>query len=228
MDRKRLLVVEGEPRIGELVHDTFSTQFEVMTARSGNEAIRRAVLDHPNCLLLDVAMPQMSSLMLCEILKSISQTKGIPILLVGAKPRETVWGMAKEMGALDYIESPFSAEKVAKSVQLAMESTTVERRRTLRVSMKIPMAIRIKDAFNRRLEVSAETVDVSRHGALMRLPVRIPVGQQVEICPSAEAVSSRMILSGRARVVWNDDDEVIAPNCHGLEFIEPVSAWTRQ
>jgi DNA-binding response OmpR family regulator len=227
MDRKKLLVVEGEPRIGNLIHDSFSTQFEVMSARSGNEAIRRAVLDHPNCLLLDVAMPQISSFMLCEILKSISQTKRIPILLMGAKPRETVLGIAKEIGALDYIESPFSVEQISKSVQLALEAATLERRRTTRVSIKIPMVIRSKDSFDRRFEVSAETVDVSRHGALMRLPVRIPVGQEVEIRQSEAGVSTRAALQARARVVWNDDDEVIGPNCHGFEFIEPAAAWTR-
>ncbi|MGB7624378.1 MAG: response regulator, partial [Terriglobia bacterium] len=194
MDRKRLLVVEGEPIIGNLIHDSFSTQFEVMSARSGNEAIRRAVLDHPNCLLLDVAMPQISSFMLCEILKSISQTKRIPILLMGGKPREAVWGIAKEIGALDYLESPFSVEQISKSVQLALEAATLERRRTARVSIKIPMVIRSKDSFDRRFEVNAETVDLSRHGALMRLPVRIPVGQQVEICQPEAAVSTRAAL----------------------------------
>jgi DNA-binding response OmpR family regulator len=219
MDRKRLLVVDGESRVGDLIHKTFSPHFDVMLARSGNEAIRRAVLDHPNCLLLDVAMPQMSTFMLCEILKSISQTKRIPILLMGAKPREAVWGMAKEMGAMDYIEPPFSVEKISKSVEVALEAATLERRRAPRVSMKIPIVIRSKDSLDHHYEVRAETVDVSRTGALMRLPVRIPVGELVEICQFDAARPGRRFPSARARVVWNDDDEIIGPNCHGFEFV---------
>lgn len=229
MDRKRLLVVDGESRVGDLIHKTFSPHFDVLLARSGNEAIRRAVLDHPNCLLLDVAMPQMSTFMLCEILKSISQTKRIPILLMGAKPREAVWGMAKEMGAMDYIEPPFSVERLSKSVQDALEAATLERRRAPRVSMKIPIVIRSKDSLDHHYEVRAETVDVSRTGALMRLPVRIPVGELVEICQVDAARLGRRAPCARARVVWNDDDEIIGPNCHGFEFLGPsATTWAHK
>ncbi|MBZ5537989.1 MAG: response regulator [Acidobacteriia bacterium] len=229
MDKKRLLVVDGESQMGDFIHKTFSDHFDVLMARSGNEAIRRAVLDHPNCLLLDVAMPQMSSFMLCEILKSISQTKRIPIVLMGAKPRETVWGMAKEMGALDYIEPPFSAEKISKSIHSALEAAASERRRAPRVSMKIPIVIRSKDSLDHQYEVRAETVDVSRTGALMRLPVRIPIGAQVEFFQFDPARPGRMIPCAQARVVWNDDDEVIGPNCHGFEFVGPsAAAWAHK
>ncbi len=225
MDRKRLLVVGEEPQMGEWITSAFSTHFEVMMARSGKDAIQKAVLGHPSCLLLDVLMPQMSGFMLCEILKSISQTKRIPILLVGTKPRDEVWTMAKEMGALDYIEQPFSIEKISSALSRALEAAARERRRAPRVTMKIPIVIRGKDAFDRRFEVSAETVDVSRHGALMTLPVRIPVGELVEIFQAYAPAENRMAIRAIARVVWNDDDEVIGPNCHGLEFIEPSSAW---
>jgi hypothetical protein len=61
---------------------------------------------------------------------------------------------------------------------------------------------------------------------LMRLPVRIPIGEQVEICQFDTAQPGRMIPCARARVVWNDDDEVIGPNCHGFEFVgASVAAW---
>jgi len=225
MNRKKLLVVEEKPQFEDLIAQAFSPEFDVITARSGNEAIRKAVLDHPNCLMLDVAMPQMSSFMLCEILKSISQTKRIPILLMGAKPREAVLAMAKEIGALDYIERAFSVDKVSDSIRRALDAATRERRRAPRVTMKIPIVIRGKDSLSHKFEIYAETRDVSRHGALMQLPVRIPIGEEVELCQSDSGASTRMVLRTLARVVWNDDDEVIGPNCHGLEFIEPATAW---
>ncbi len=224
-DRKRVLVVDDEPQIGELISEALSNEFDVVTARSGEEAIRRAVLEHPNCILMDVMMPQMGGFMLCEILKSIKQTRLIPILIVSAKPRQEVWSMAQEMGALDYIEKPFTISAIADAVHRAMTVAPVERRRTPRVKMKLPILLRGKDAQGREFEIHSETEDVSRFGALVRLPVRIHVGEVVELQQDSFPGVHMEAIKTRARVVWNDSEGTIGPYRHGLEFLEATGSW---
>lgn len=226
MDNKRLLVVDEEPQIVESLLKTFAPQYEVLVARSGEEAIRRAVLDHPNCILLDIMMPQLGGFMLCEILKSIKQTKLIPILFMGAKPRHEVWATAQELGALDYLEKPFTIAKISDAVTCAMQVAPVERRRSPRVNMRVPITVRGKDIHGNKIEVAAETVDVTRYGALMRLPVQIAVGQEVEICQAFLPESGDVAVRTMARVAWTDEEGVIGPFWHGLEFVDPSSQWT--
>jgi DNA-binding response OmpR family regulator len=228
MDKKRLLVVDEEPQIVEFLLQTFGPQYDVRVARSGEEAIRLAVLEHPNCILLDIQMPQLGGFMLCEILKSIKQTKLLPILFMGVQPRHEVWATAQELGALDYLEKPFSIGKISDAVTCAMQVAPVERRRSPRLSLKVPITVRGKDIHGNKIEVAAETVDVTRYGALMRLPVQIPVGEEVEICQAYLPESGELSVRTMARIAWSDEEGVIGPYWHGMEFVSPSSQWVER
>jgi putative two-component system response regulator len=228
MPKKKLLVVDEEPQIVESLRETFAAQYEVLVAKSGEEAIRRAVLEHPNCILLDIMMPQLGGFMLCEILKSIKQTKLLPVLFMGVKPRHEVWATAQELGALDYLEKPFPMSKASDAVTCALQVAPVERRRSPRLSLKVPITVRGKDIHGNKIEVGVETVDVTRYGALMRLPVQIAVGQEVEICQSYLPESGELAVRTMARVVWIDEEGVIGPYWHGMEFVSPSSQWLEQ
>ncbi len=225
MNGKKLLVVDDEPQIAALLSEAFSPNFEVMTACSGEEAIRKAVLDHPSCILMDVMMPRIGGFMLCEILKSIKQTKLIPILMVSAKPSQDFWPMAQELGAFDYIEKPFSIEKLSQAVERALRVAPIERRRTPRVKMKIPVRVISRDLSGGEVQITSETEDVSRFGALLRLPILIPVGQEVELRQELYPTAPENAVSTRARVIWHDGESAIGPYRHGIEFLIPSSHW---
>ncbi len=225
MPRKKLLVVDDEALIRTLVSQALASEYEVLTAGTGEEAIRRAVLEQPDCILMDVMMPQMGGIMLSEIFKSVRQTKLIPIILMSAKPRESVWPAAQELGILDFIEKPFSLDQVSHSLQCALEKSPLERRRAPRVTLKIPVTIRGTDDSGNAFEVSAETDDVSRFGALVRLPVRVPVGEQIEIRRLSVSSSKTIANPTPARVAWNDELHAAGVFLHGCEFSHPSSEW---
>lgn len=228
MARMRLLVVDNEPQVSELLSKAFATQFDVLTATSGEEAIKKAVIDQPSCILMDVQMPQMGGFLLCEILKMIKQTQWIPILVVSRTPRNEVWSTVKEMGILDYIEKPFSIERVSEAINRVLQSAPAERRRTPRVKMNIPIIVRGKDVNNREIEVSSNIEDVSRLGALVSLTARIPVGQEIEIWRRDLTAPNRQSLITKARVVWNDDEGGSGTYWHGVEILNPSSQWVIQ
>lgn len=225
MGKKRLLVVDDEPQIGDMLSEALTDRFDVLTARTGEEAIKKAILNHPSCILMDVMMPEMGGFILCEILKSLRQTQLIPILLVSAKPRHEVWDMAQEMGVFDYIEKPFSIENLAKVIDRALREAPIERRKTPRVRIKIPIVVRGKDGLEREFEAWSDTEDVSQFGALVRLPMRVPVGSQVEVRQAYFPGQDKDSIVTTARVIWNDEEEAVGPYRHGLEFLSPSSHW---
>lgn len=226
MDRKKLLVVDEDHNVRDLLAEAFASQYDVLATRSLEEAIREVTFDHPHCVLLAMDLPHMGTLMICKILKSMSDTESIPIIMTGQKPREVCFVQAAAMGAFDYIEKPFTVEQVSKVVQRALDLPPLERRRSKRMSVKIPYVIRGKDSFAHDFEVPSVTEGVSQHGLLVRLPVRIPVGERVEVFQSEPDTSDGVAILSEARVVWNDSDGIRGPYWHGLEFLRPSSGWT--
>jgi CheY-like chemotaxis protein len=224
MDKKRVLVVDDESDVRQLLSRTLADEFEVLTARSGEEGIKKAVLEHPQCILVDIMMPQMGGFILCDILKSMKQTKLIPIVVVSGKPQGEAQATAKEMGAVEYVEKPFSSKEISGAIHRAMNTVPANRRKNPRSKMRVPLVVRRKDLSQREFEVISTTEDVSQFGALVQLPLQLPVGEEVEIHQVVLGVHDDTIRT-HARVVWNDPADTVAPYRHGLEFLNPPPEW---
>ncbi|MBZ5538666.1 MAG: response regulator [Acidobacteriia bacterium] len=225
MDKKKLLVFDEDPQVRDLLSEGFASVYDVLATRSLEEAIREITFDHPHCVLLEMDLPHKSTSMICKILKSMRDTEAVPIILTGQKPRDFRFVEATEMGAFEYIEKPFTFQQVSEIIKRAIDLPPIERRRSKRMSLKIPFVIRGKDTFDHDFEVSSVTEGISQHGLLVRLPLRIPVGEQVEVFQTEPDDSDGVAILTRARVVWNDSDGVRGPFWHGLEFLTAASGW---
>lgn len=103
---KKILVVDDEKDIRELIKDRLTqNKYAVMTASGGEEALIIAKTSQPDLILLDIAMPDMDGYLTCKKLKQESKTRGIPVLLLTGKDLESksVIERCSEVGALDYI-----------------------------------------------------------------------------------------------------------------------------
>jgi two-component system phosphate regulon response regulator PhoB len=113
MARERILLVEDEPDIAEVLEYNLGKEgFQVTVARrgdSGLEAIRR---DPPDLILLDLMLPGMDGLELTRLLKRDALTARIPIVIVTARGEEVDRIVGLELGADDYISKPFSPREV--------------------------------------------------------------------------------------------------------------------
>ena len=104
-----ILSVDDEPDVTALVRFHFSRAgYEVLTAASGREAIETIRGRHPDLVLVDLMLPDIDGLGLCEIIRQNSATAAIPIVIL------TAWATAEarqagfELGAIDYVTKPFS------------------------------------------------------------------------------------------------------------------------
>jgi CheY-like chemotaxis protein len=218
-------VADDEQECRQFLSLALASQYDVLTARSGEEAIQKAIAECPSCILLDVMMPQMDGFMVCEILKSLEPTKSIPIIFVSAKPRGSLWPLAQKIGVSDYVEKPFTIRQISEAVKRIVEPAPLERRKAPRLKLTIAILVSGKDSLGNEFNVHTQTVDVSRYGALVELPFRVPVGDQVKIQRSSAPSPNGFSILTQARIAWNDEVESSGPYLHGLEFLNPSSEW---
>jgi two-component system phosphate regulon response regulator PhoB len=139
MAKEKILVVDDEEDILELLRFNLAREgYRVSCAPSGEEALRMAISEAPDLMLLDLMLPGIDGLEVTRILKSDNGTMEIPIVMLTAKGEEADIVTGLELGADDYITKPFSTR-----VLLARVKTVLRRR--VKEHPKDDAAIRIHD-----------------------------------------------------------------------------------
>lgn len=113
-EKKMVLVIEDEPDIIRGLVDALEFEgFAVACASTGAEGIERAREIHPDCVLLDLMLPDDNGYRVCEALRQDDPV--VPIIMLTAKAQEADKVRGLEVGADDYVTKPFSvAELIAR------------------------------------------------------------------------------------------------------------------
>src|SRR6478672_5530569 len=132
-ERARVLLVDDDERNLLAVSSVLEDLGEVVTARSGEEALRHLLKGEFAVILLDVYMPGMDGYEAAQIIRNRDQTKGIPIVFLSAVNKEAEHLLrGYSMGAVDYVFKPVDPivlrSKVAVFVDLFAKSKEVERK----------------------------------------------------------------------------------------------------
>ncbi len=113
-----ILVVDDQPQmIGMVAEWLRRHHYGVLSATSGEEAIRLAVAHQPDLILLDVMMPQMDGIEVCRRLRSHEHTSHIPVVLMTAYDPLVGQVEALKAGATDYIAKPFALEDLERRMR---------------------------------------------------------------------------------------------------------------
>ena len=128
-----ILVVEDEPEFAELV-ELWVTRagYRVVTARTGPDGLRRFYDEHPDLVILDVALPGLDGWQLVERFREFSR---VPIIMVTARGSEAEKVRGLKLGADDYITKPLSLPELTARVEAALRrsgTSAPERSRRLR------------------------------------------------------------------------------------------------
>jgi two-component system, OmpR family, phosphate regulon response regulator PhoB len=116
--RKKILVVDDDADILELLGFTLKKAgFAIGTARDGMEALKKACTLLPDLILLDVMMPEMDGLAVCEILRRDPATSSIPILILTAASGQLSRLAGLHAGATEYMTKPFSPKEVVVKIE---------------------------------------------------------------------------------------------------------------
>ncbi len=119
-----ILIVEDELKIRELLRGYFEREgFAVITTGSGAEAITLAGSAHPDLIVLDLRLPDVSGETVAAEVRRAART---PILMLTAKAGEEDRVHGLELGADDYVTKPFSPREVVLRAQAILRRSGVE------------------------------------------------------------------------------------------------------
>lgn len=107
-ERPRILIVDDERININILNTLLKTDYKIMAATSGEQAIKAAVDGQPDLILLDILMPGMDGHQVCRKLKSDPATRSIPIIFITAMGDAENETMGFALGAVDYIPKPFN------------------------------------------------------------------------------------------------------------------------
>ncbi len=108
LEARNLLLIDDEPAIQTLVRLVMEGDgWKVLVAGEGTPGLALAREQHPDVILLDVALPDMSGLEVCRQLKADPNTASIPIAMLTAMAQETDRRAALSLGADDYVTKPW-------------------------------------------------------------------------------------------------------------------------
>lgn len=158
-DRIRVLVVDDEPSFREGLRVALEAEgFAVELAADGEEALAMFESTGPDLVLLDVMLPRMSGIDVCQRIRRRSDT---PVIMVSAKREEIDAVVGLEVGADDYVSKPYRVR------ELVARMRTVLRRGSSRTETT---------QSSQTLRVGAVTLDSARHEVTVDgTPVELPL-----------------------------------------------------
>ncbi|MBT8455780.1 MAG: phosphate regulon transcriptional regulator PhoB [Alphaproteobacteria bacterium] len=122
--RPYVLVVEDEPAQREvLAYNLEAEGFDVGRAESGDEALLLLEEASPDVIVLDWMLPGVSGIEVCRQVKSRTDTRSIPVIMLSARSEEVDRVRGLETGADDYVIKPYSVIELMARVRSQLRRT---------------------------------------------------------------------------------------------------------
>jgi len=126
MSHATVLVIDDEKDLLELVRYNLEKEhLSVIVASDGRSGLEIAQRHKPDLILLDLMMPGMNGLEVCQRLRGDTRTSRIPVLMLTAKAEESDKVVGLEMGGDDYVTKPFSVRELVARVRALLRRTSM-------------------------------------------------------------------------------------------------------
>ena len=124
MTKKRILIADDEDVLRDFISRNLRARgFEVFEASNGLEAVAQWERENPHLLILDIMMPRMDGLEVCQ---RVREHSSVPIIVLTALDAERDKVMALDLGADDYLTKPFGVEELLARVRAVLRRTQNE------------------------------------------------------------------------------------------------------
>jgi CheY-like chemotaxis protein len=102
-----IMIVDDEVINIEILLEALESNYDIIVAINGEEALELIQSEKPDLILLDIMMPGIDGYEVCRRIKSNDKTRDIPVVFLSAKQAENAKQKGLELGADDYITKPF-------------------------------------------------------------------------------------------------------------------------
>jgi two-component system KDP operon response regulator KdpE len=117
----RVLVVDDERSIRRFLKASLGSQFIILEATNGEEALTAVATEHPDIILLDLGLPDMDGV---EVTRRLREWTQIPIIIVSVREQEKDKIAALDAGADDYLTKPFGVGELMARLRVALRRST--------------------------------------------------------------------------------------------------------
>ncbi|HOX28011.1 MAG TPA: response regulator [bacterium] len=126
MARKTILTVDDDRVILEAIHEVFSSDYNILMAHDGHEAVELANEHHVDLILLDIMMPGFDGFSTLMLLKDSPNTKDIPVIMLTAVGKKEKVISAFKDGAAGYLLKPFKADTLRNKIESVLSTSEKE------------------------------------------------------------------------------------------------------
>jgi CheY-like chemotaxis protein len=220
---QKILVVDDEEAVRRLMRINLSDTYEVIDTGDPEQALALAMQNKPAAILLDLRMPRFSGFELCRTFASMTFTQLIPIFVVSGEAGSTTKALCKDLGATAYFEKPIDFDGLRSSLAKVLGAKREERRREVRVGLRVPIKLSGSDANGKRFEEETVTENVAASSFLCGCTAVLAKDSIVQVFLKSGGEQ----LVGKARVVRSEGNETPYPR-YAFRFLEKTGAWVLQ
>ncbi len=114
----KILVIEDEPDLQQVLeYNLRQAGHDVVLAGRGEDGLELARTQHPDLVLLDLMLPDISGTEVCKSLRDGDKTRAVPVIMLTARGEEIDRVVGFELGADDYVVKPFSVRELLLRIQ---------------------------------------------------------------------------------------------------------------
>lgn len=122
-DQKTILLVEDDPALALGLVDTLEFEgFRVVHAETGEAAVRHVDTERPDCVILDLMLPDINGYQVCERVRK--KDRQVPILMLTARSQELDKIRGLDAGADDYVTKPFGLGELVARIRALLRRTS--------------------------------------------------------------------------------------------------------
>jgi DNA-binding response OmpR family regulator len=163
--RRRVLIVEDEPHIRELVALHLRLEgLAIVEARAGDDAVRLVETEAFDLIVLDLMLPKVDGLAVCRAIRRDRRNGDVPILMLTARREESDKVLGLESGADDYLTKPFGVRELVARARALLRRPRAGRTVTP-IPNDTPVAIgplRL-DPARRMMQLDGRTIELTPH-----------------------------------------------------------------
>jgi len=216
----KILLVDDDDSLRGMMKKRLSDIYEVVDTGDPEQALALALEHKPDAILLDLMMPKFSGFELCQSFHTLSYTSLTPLFVITGESAAKYKEHCENLGATAYFEKPVNFPELKRRLAEELQTRRAERRKEVRVRMRVVLKLKGTDASGKPFEDSVATENVSAGGFLCNCSQTLTKDAVVEVL----LVGGGERRVGRARVVRKE-----APGApwqrYGFQFIERTQEW---
>jgi len=160
LDKSKLILIvdDNVHNLQVLGNILLSEGYNIAVAQKGKDVLSFVEKKNPNLILMDIVMPEISGIEVCQILKKNPKTRDIPIIFISVHKDTVEKIKAFRAGGVDYITKPFQKQEVLARVSVHLE---LQRARQELKKINQELEVRIKKRTKELLEANKKLEEMN-------------------------------------------------------------------